>query len=348
MNLYRGCTHNCAYCDGRAEGYYVDGEFGNEVTVKVNAPEVLKRELDPKKKRKPLKQGFILVGGGVGDSYQPIEEKYELTRKALEIIYEHGFPVHILTKSNLIKRDLDILKKINEQSKVIVSYSFSSVDDKVSSIFEPGVPPPSARLDTLAFFKQHGIACGMFLLPVVPFITDTPEKIEQAIIKANQLSLDFVISGGMTLKSGRQKTHFTNVLKEYYPELIPEYENLYTWDRWGNAKAEYYSSLHRTFNGIAKKYKIPRRIPIYLYQELLSKNDLVVIILEHLDYFLRSEGKTSPYGYAAYSISQLEKPLNAMTDNLQKLKGIGPTTERIILEILKTGTSSYYKTLAQG
>ncbi|MGB3341222.1 MAG: radical SAM protein [bacterium] len=347
MNLYRGCTHNCAYCDGRAEGYYVDGEFGNEVTVKVNAPEILKRELDPKRKRKPLKQGFILVGGGVGDSYQPIEEEYELTRKALGIIYEHGFPVHMLTKSNLIKRDLDILKKINEQSKVIVSYSFSSVDDKVSSIFEPGVPPPSARLDALAFFKQHGIVCGMFLLPVIPFITDTLEKIEQAIKKANQLSLDFVIFGGMTLKSGKQKAHFTNVLKEYYPRLIPEYENLYTWDRWGNAKTEYYSSLHRAFHGIAKKYKIPRRIPISLYQELLSENDLVVIILEHIDYFLRSEGKTSPYGFAAYSISQLEKPLNAMTDSLKKLKGIGPTTERIILEILKTGTSSYYKTLAQ-
>lgn len=347
MNLYRGCTHNCAYCDGRAEGYYVDGEFGNEVTVKVNASEILKRELNPKRKRKPLKQGFILVGGGVGDSYQPIEEKYELTRKALEIIYEHGFPVHLLTKSNLIKKDLDILKKINEQSKVIVSYSFSSVDDKVSSIFEPGVPPPSARLDTLAFFKQHGIACGMFLLPVIPFITDTLEKIEQAIKKANQLGLDFIIFGGMTLKSGKQKAHFINVLKEYYPELIPEYENLYTWDRWGNAKAEYYSSLHRTFRSIAKKYKIPKRIPILVYQDLLSENDLVVIILEHLDYFLKSEGKTSPYGYAAYSISQLEKPLSSMTDSLRKLKGVGPTTERIILEILKTGTCSFYKTLAQ-
>ena len=88
MNLYRGCTHNCVYCDGRAEGYYVEGEFGNDVAVKINALEVLRRELDPKRKRTPFKRGYVMVGGGVGDSYQPIEEKYELTRKTLELLSE--------------------------------------------------------------------------------------------------------------------------------------------------------------------------------------------------------------------------------------------------------------------
>ena len=348
MNLYRGCTHDCSYCDGRAEGYYVEGEFGDEVAVKVNAPEILNRELDPKRKRKPLERGFILVGGGVGDSYQPIEKEYKLTRKALEIIYEHGFPVHMLTKSNLIKRDVDILKKINEQSRVIISFSFSSVDDNISAILEPGVPSPTERLETLTYFKQQGIACGMFLLPVIPFITDTPEKIEQTIKKARQFDLDFMVFGGMTLKQGKQKAHFMNMLKKHYPNLVFEYENLYTGDKWGNAKSEYYRSLNEIFNIVAKKYKMPRRIPVSLFEHLLSKNDLVVIILEHLDYFLKSEGKTSPYGYAAYSISQLKQPIETMRGGLRQLKGIGPTTERIILEILKTGTSSYYKKLTQG
>ena len=175
MNLYRGCTHNCVYCDGRSEGYYVDGEFGEDVTVKVNAIEVLRRELDPKRKQTPFKRSFIMVGGGVGDSYQPIERKYQICRKALQLIYEHDFPIHILTKSTLIKRDFDILKKINEKNRVIVSFSFSSVDDEISAIFEPGVPSPSERLKTLAFFKNERFVCGMFLLPVIPFITDIPE-----------------------------------------------------------------------------------------------------------------------------------------------------------------------------
>ena len=93
---------------------------------------------------------------------------------------------------------------------------------------------------------------------------------------------------------------------------------------------------------------MPRRIPISLFRHILNENDLVIIILEHLDYFLKSEGKTSPFGYAAYSIAQLKQPLSGVRNSLKKLKGIGPTTERIILEILDTGKSDYYNRLAQG
>jgi len=233
MNLYRGCTHNCVYCDGRSEGYYVDGEFGEDVEVKVNSIDILRRELNPKRKRTPFKQSFIMVGGGVGDSYQPIEKKYQLSRKTLKLIYEYNFPVHMLTKSTLIKRDVDILKMINEQSRAVVSFSFSSLDDKISAIFEPGVPSPGERLKTLAFFKNEGIACGMFLLPVIPFITDTAELIEAAIRKASEVGLDFIIFGGMTLKDGKQKDYFFKVLKDHYPELITEYQKIYTGDKWG-------------------------------------------------------------------------------------------------------------------
>ncbi len=346
MNLYRGCTHNCVYCDGRAEGYYVDGEFGQDVVVKVNAIDILQRELSPKRKRTPFKQSFIMVGGGVGDSYQPIEKEYQLTRKALRLVNQYNFPVHMLTKSTLIKKDIDILKKINEKNRVIVSFSFSSVDDKISAIFEPGVPSPTERLKTLAFFKDNGFACGMFLVPVIPFITDTPKLIEGAIKKAVEVGLDFVIFGGMTLKQGKQKDFFFNILKKHYPKLTNEYENIYTGDKWGNAAGEYYSSINQTFNTIAKTYKIPRRIPVSLFKDILSEDDLVIVILEHIDYFLKTEGRPSPYGYAAYSISKLKEPLRAMRGDLQKLKGVGKTTERIILEILDIGTSSYYKKLS--
>ena len=348
MNLYRGCAHNCVYCDGRSEKYNVDGEFGEDVTVKVNAIELLRRELKPKRKRTPLKKSFIMIGGGVGDSYQPIEKSYQLTRKALELMYEYNLPVHMLTKSTLIERDIDILKNINEQNRAIVSFSFSSVNDKISSIFEPGVPPPSERLKTLAFFKSEGIPCGMFLLPVIPFITDKPELMEESVRKANKVGLDFVIFGGMTLKDGRQKDYFFNVLKKHYPDLAKEYQKIYTGDKWGQASGEYYDSLNLTFNKIAKKYKMPKRIPYALFKDILSENDLVIVILEHIDYFLKLKGKRSPYGYAAYSISKLKEPLSSMKGELRKLKGIGRTTEGIILEILETGTSSYYEKLLRG
>ena len=348
MNLYRGCTHNCVYCDGRAEGYYVEGEFGSDVAVKINALEILRRELDSKRKHTPFKRRYIMVGGGVGDSYQPVEEKYELTRKTLSLLSEKKFPVHILTKSTLVKRDVDILKKINETSKAIVSFSFSSTDEKISRIFEPGVPSPRKRLETISFFKDKGIACGMFLLPVIPFITDIREVMEKTIQDARDVGVDFIIFGGMTLKEGKQKEYFLNVVQRYYPKLVLEYQMIYQGSKWGEAIPEYYDQLYLTFNTIMKEYKIPKRIPLELYKDILSQNDLVIVILEHLDYLLKLEGEKSPFGYAAYSLSQVQQPLSTMLNKLDTIKGVGKTTENIIREILSTGSSTFYEQLLKG
>lgn len=345
MNLYRGCAHNCVYCDGRSEGYYVDGEFGFDVTVKINAIEILKKELDPKRKRNPLKRYFIGMVGGVGDSYQPLEEKYKLTRQALELFYEKDFPIHILTKSTLVERDIDIIKKINEQSRAIVSFSFSSTNDEISYLFEPGVPAPSARLKTLAKFKKEGIPCGMYLMPVIPFVTDTAEIMEETIREAKEKDIDFIVFGGMTLKEGRQKEYFIKTLQKKYPELLPQYANIYLKDKWGSPTKEYYRSINETFNLLSKKYKIPRRIPSRLYRDILEENDLVVVILEQLDYLAKLEDKHSPYGYAAYSISKLKESLSKRKDTLRSIKGVGKVTESIIKEILKTGSSGYYERL---
>jgi DNA repair photolyase len=347
MNLYRGCTHNCVYCDGRAEGYYVDGDFGEEVAVKTNAIELLKRALDPRRKRIPLKHSYIMLGGGVGDSYQPLEKKYELSRKALHVIHDHGFPVHILTKSTLVKRDLDIIRKIDKQRRAIVSFSISSVDDSISAIFEPGVPSPSQRFETLAYFKKAGIPCGVFLLPVIPFITDNYPMVDRAVSKAKEIGIDFIIFGGMTLKRGRQYDYFFNVLQNNYPGLVPEYDMIYQGGKYGEAIPEYYKSISQVFNTIAGKYKIPMRIPAILFNDILEENDVVSVILEQLDYLLRLKGAKSPYGYAAYSVSKLEQPISALK-NIRTIKGVGKTTEAIIKEIIRTGSCVYYQKLLCG
>ena len=341
MNFYRGCAHNCVYCDGRAEKYQVEGEFGEEVAVKINAIEILRRELDPKRKRVPLKKCFMMVGGGVGDSYQPVEQKYQLTRQALELMLEFNLPAHVLTKSTLIERDIDLLKKINEQTRTIVNFSFSSLDDEISAIFEPGVPPPSLRLETIRKFKQAGIPCGLFLMPVIPFITDTPEQIEKVFYKAKEIGVDYIIFSGMTLKDGRQKQYFLNVLKNHYPGLIAEYQHIFQPNEWGQATDEYYASIHQSFLPIAKKYQIPIRMPLHLFRDILEENDRVEVVLGHIDYLCKIQGRSSPFGYAAYSISQLKQPLSSMRGQLQRIKGVGQTTERIIVEILDAGKSTY-------
>ena len=348
MNLYRGCTHNCVYCDGRSEGYYVQGEFGKDVWVKTNAIEILRTELDPKRKRIPLKRCYIMLGGGVGDSYQPIENKYKLCRKTLELLHKFNYPVSILTKSTLIERDIDIIKKINVKNKVIVSFSFSSFDDIISSIFEPGVPFPSERFETLKTFKKEGIACGMFLMPVIPFISDKPKIMEEIIKKAKEINLDFIVFSGMTLKEGKQKKYFFNVLQKNYPELIPDYCNIYKNDFWGRPIDEYQKSINNNFNNLSKKYKIPRRIPPFLFKDILSENDYVFVILEHLDYLMQLEGKKSSFRWVANSILKLNRPISEMQDELRKIKGIGPKTEKIILELINTGSSSLYDKLLTG
>lgn len=247
--------------------------------------------------------------------------------------------------STLIKRDIDILKKINEQSRAIVSFSFSSVNDRISAFFEPGVPLPAERLKTISLLRNEGISCGMFLLPVIPFITDTPALIEESVRKAREAGASFIIFGGMTLKEGKQKNYFFNAAEKKYPETVTEYRSIYKENKWGAATGKYYSSINQTFNSIADKYKMPKRLPFELYSDILSENDLVVVILEHIDYSLKLKDEKSPFGYAAYSISQAKEPLSAIRGDLLKLKGIGKVSERIILEILDTGNSSYYNKL---
>jgi hypothetical protein len=185
----------------------------------------------------------------------------------------------------------------------------------------------------------------MFLLPVIPFITDNPKVLEDIIKKAKKIGIDFMIFGGMTLKDGRQKDYFYEALKKVHPDLLVEYHNIYRGDKWGSPIPDYFQSIHTTFDIIAKKYNIAKRIPPHLYNDILDENDLVVVTLEHIDYLLKFKGKKSPYGYSAYSLSKINEPLSKMKGKLQSIKGVGPTTEGIILEILERGRSSYLEKL---
>jgi len=345
MNLYRGCQHNCVYCDGRSETYQVKGEFGRDIEVKINALDILKRELCRPSINKQVRQGYLMLGGGVGDSYQPVEKTYELTRKTLESLKDRNIPIHILTKSTLIQRDIGLIKEIHAKSPVIVSMSFSSTNDTISSIFEPGVPSPSERLKVLSRFKKEGIPIGIYLLPVIPFVTDTIDIMRTSLEQAKNIDVDFIIFGGMTLKEGRQKEYFIKTLLSKYPDLIVDYENIYKKDKWGNATPAYYQSINQIFNLLAATYEIPKRIPPRLFANILSENDKIIVILEQMDHLLKSKGKRSPYGYAAHSLSKLTEPISTIKYSLQTIQGIGPVTDKLIKEILETGTSTYYEQL---
>ncbi len=376
MNLYRGCGHDCAYCDGRAEKYRVEGEFAREVSAKVNALEVLAGELGRKSEEAPSTpelwpeiplpggpaardsaggarrglprrrgnppSGFILVGGGVGDSYQPLEEEYRLSRGALELLYERNLPVHVLTKSTLVLRDVDVLARINRGARAVVSFSISSVDDEASAVFEPGVPPPSERLKALSVLKSAGLVCGIYLLPVIPFVSDSGAAIESSVRAAKEAGADFVAFGGMTLKEGRQKEHFMRVISRARPEAAEECRRLYAnHDPWGNAAGDYYERIGSLFASAARKHGTPPRMPLPVFRNLLQGKDLAIVLLEHIHEMLRLEGKRSRFGWAAYQVSKAKGPLAGT-------RGVDSAAARAIREILETGTSTLYEELLAG
>jgi DNA repair photolyase len=293
MNLYRGCGHGCAYCDGRAEKYRVEGDFSGEIGVKVNALRLLERELAGAglaasaqgelwaEEAGPRGSGFILLGGGVGDSYQPAEDRHGLARGALEMLEAHDLPVHVLTKSTLVLRDADILGRIHSRRRAVVSFSISTIDDSLAAVFEPGAPPPSLRLAAMAELTRQGIPCGLFLLPVLPFLTDSPEQITRAVQAAAKAGARFILFGGMTLKAGRQMEHYLGVLQAHSPELVQRTRALYPPDPWGSARGSYYRGIGKAFSDAVITQGTPVRMPLELFGDIVSPEDRARVLVEH-------------------------------------------------------------------
>jgi DNA repair photolyase len=215
MNLYRGCEHGCIYCDSRSQCYGIEN-FAS-VQVKINAPHLLAKELSRKRR-------VAVVGtGAMSDPYTPAERNYKMTRRALEIIDNHGFPVHIATKSDLVVRDIDLLKSINRKF-ASVAFTLTTADDSLASVIEPGAPPPSARLAAMKELSGAGIYTGVLLMPVLPFIEDTPENIVSIFEKAHRSGAGFVMPFfGMTLRD-RQREYFYSRLDRHFPGLRRRYE----------------------------------------------------------------------------------------------------------------------------
>jgi DNA repair photolyase len=230
--------------------------------------------------------GFFLLGGGVGDSYQPLEARYGMARKALHLLAAGALPVHILTKSDLVLRDVDILRDIDASAGTLVSFSLSSVDDELCAVLEPGASPPSRRLAALTTLRGAGLHGGVFLMPVIPFLTDTQECITASVRAAKEAGAEYVLFGGMTLKGGRQSAHFLSVVRNVRPDLVSRIERLYPAPAagkpdWGNAPGSYYEAITRRFAVAARAYGMPCRIPESLYSRTVTEDEKASLRCEH-------------------------------------------------------------------
>lgn len=209
MNLYRGCPHGCIYCDSRSLCYGID-DF-EHVKPKKDAMTILESELQKKRKK------GIVAMGSMSDPYNPLEKKLELTRNALKLILKHGFGASIITKSNLVLRDLDLLKEINLHHSVIVNITITTADPDMQKQIEPFSSTTLERFEALKILNDAGIKAGITLMPILPFVNDTLENLDALIELSKTYHVNHIFAWfGMTTRD-RQREHYYRQLDKYYP-----------------------------------------------------------------------------------------------------------------------------------
>ena len=237
VNPYTGCSFSCIYCYTRGGTY---GRPPHELAAKVNAPEVLDRQL------RSAKKGFVALGTST-EPYMGVEGELEITRRILNVLSFYRFPVHVLTKSKLVLRDADILREIAGRAELppdldvsgsLVTVSLSTLDEELASVLEPGAPPPSERLGVVSQLRSMGVEAGLAFIPVIPFLTDG--ELEDMMRTAKEVNSSYVFVGALTLP-GDLKASFMRFLKLRYPELVPRYRDLF---RGGYPKKEYQNDLY--------------------------------------------------------------------------------------------------------
>ena len=224
MNIYRGCSHGCIYCDSRSKCYQFTHPF-EDIEVKQNAPELLEKALKSKRKR-------CMIGtGSMSDPYMHCEEELRLTRKCLEIIYKYGFGAAIQTKSDRILQDIDLLDDINRSAKCVVQITLTTYDKELCSILEPNVCNTQRRIEVLEKMQERGIPTVVWLTPVLPFINDTEENITSILNECVRTDVRGVIDFGMglTLREGDREYYYA-ALDKHFPGMKARYIQ-----RYGNA-----------------------------------------------------------------------------------------------------------------
>lgn len=253
LNLYRGCEHQCIYCDTRSSCYRIEN-FNEEVLIKINALPLLEQALARKRK-----VGFIGFGS-MNDAYTTAERHYQLTSQALAIAAKYRFPVPIITKSDLVLKDLAVLKQIN-QVRARVSFTITTTDDALAKILEPGAPAPSRSLAIMQQLSDNGIETGVVMMPILPFIEDTPENIDCIVASTAAYGGQYIIpSFGMSIRDG-QREYFYQKLDEHFPGLPERYEQ--TFGNRYHCPAQNHRKLAERFYDQCERFGLETRISSY-------------------------------------------------------------------------------------
>ncbi len=304
---YMACSHGCAYCDGRAEKYYVEGDFDRDIVVRDNIDQLLLKELSNIREKGP-----VSISSGVTDAYQPVEEITGLTRKCLDVLSYFDLPVTLLTKSNLIERDFDILSKIAQSNNVSVFISLVHLDDKIRTIFEPHAASVESRLELMGKLKEIGCSVGVLAMPFLPMLEDSSDYLKDLFSEVLSRGVDFVMPGSLTLRPGRQKDFYFNKIAEHYPGHLDNYRNLYSNNlQSGNPLKSYRDDFYGKVGSIVDSMKFNTMVPHRTYRKSLHKSDELYVLLCQL---------RETYGYKGVDTKRLTKSIESYTSFMENEK----------------------------
>ncbi len=267
LNPYSGCSFNCLYCYIRGSKYGLHME--EKLVVKENAIEVLEKQLHSRAKKN---QYGIIVLASATEPYLQFEKELGLTRKILELILKYRFPVHIITKSDLVTRDFDLLKQIDETAilpadlenklhhKALITFSFSTIDDTIGKMIEPGATPPSLRLKTLEMTVKEGFLTGVSMMPLLPEITDTNDELSNMFVAFKKAGAHYVMPASLTLFGNGptdSKTLMLRAIQKHFPEKLNLYQSLF--ERYA-FDFSYQKMINQRFKNHSLLHHIPDRI----------------------------------------------------------------------------------------
>ena len=253
---YNNCEFNCVYCHAAAHKYDGSRDFSAPIYAKTNAPQVLTNELSSFKRK-----GIVRLSLNT-DLYQPAEKKYRVTRQILEVLKENSWPFSIGTKSDLILRDIDLVSQASQRSWCCVALTITTLDEKLAKLLEPNAPSPKRRLEAVRRLSDEGIKVGVWLIPLIPYITDSEQNMSQVIKAAVDNGAQFVLSGMLDMRGALR---FKRFLNDHFEQLAPRYERLYvgrpTHPSCGNMDEAYLYRAYSRFISLCQKYKVENYIP---------------------------------------------------------------------------------------
>jgi len=275
---YRGCGHGCRYCDGRAEKYYVEGDFERDVEVRGNLPDLLAAELPLLRDR-----GMISFGSGVTDAYQPLEARHRITERCLGALEERGWPVAVITKSALVRRDLEAWKRVNARGGFHLAVTVTGLDESLRGRLEPGASSYLERLETLAAFSAAGAVTGALAMPLFPLLNDDAASIRALFGALKETGVKYAMPGGMTLRPGRQKDLYIDTLASFRADLLAETLRAYAENRPSGAPLKATSdALRRRCAVELERVGLPWTLPHAEYARLLPPHDALLILLSDM------------------------------------------------------------------